>query len=428
MERQVPLGEPVGQNQPKTKEVKMKDKLTSLIVNLTEEFISGKISKEGLWEEIQRSVIPMILEGVMRNERDIYLVEHPGEYANGYYSRRFYYKNAPMDIKVPRTRTSNFYPSAIPRYSRYLPEEYGEMIESLFLSSRSLEGLKMTLKRLGLPVSSEEIDNMAQSLADEYKEFTGRELSSDWLIVYIDAKEIEVKSGGKVKKMVIISGIGVNMEGKKELLGSLVFEGRETLSYWREFLLDLKNRGVTRVLLFVTDDFPGLIKLIQGLFPLSMHQLCIVHLIRNAKLHLSKEEFVWFKERIEAIEKADEFDTAYTEFIEMVEKLKSKHPHFSKHLKTRAEAYVTFTKFPKEIRARIKSTNASENLHKELEKIRINSGGYFQSKKILYAKWFVFIKRLKSNRWKNPEPRFKGCLNKLHAMFYETFESDYEKS
>jgi len=59
---------------------------------------------------------------------------------------------------------------------------------------------------------------------------TGRELSSDWLVVYIDAKEIEVKSGGKVKKMVIISGIGVNMEGKKELLGSLVFEGRETLS------------------------------------------------------------------------------------------------------------------------------------------------------------------------------------------------------
>ena len=61
-----------------------------------------------------------------------------------------------------------------------------------------------------------------------------------------------------------------------------------------------------------------------------MHQLCIVHLIRNAKLHLSKEEFVWFKERIEAIEKAEDFDTAYTEFMEMVEKLKSKHPHFTK--------------------------------------------------------------------------------------------------
>jgi len=113
-----------------------------------------------------------------------------------------------------------------------------------------------------------------------------------WIEKVPDAKEIEVKSGGKVKKMVIISGIGVNMEGKKELLGSLVFEDRETLSCWREFLLDLKNRGVARVVLFVTDDFSGLIKLIQGLFPLSMHQLCIVHLIRNAKLHLSKEEFV----------------------------------------------------------------------------------------------------------------------------------------
>jgi len=66
----------------------MKDKLTSLIVNLTEEFISGKISKEGLWEEIQRSVIPMILEGVMRNERDIYLGEHPGGITAGVFITR----------------------------------------------------------------------------------------------------------------------------------------------------------------------------------------------------------------------------------------------------------------------------------------------------------------------------------------------------
>jgi len=99
----------------------MRDRITSLVVNLTQKFISGKISKEELWEEIQRCVIPMVLESIMRNEREIYLEEHPEEYANGYYNRCFYYKNTPMDIKVPRTRTSNFYPAAIPRYSRYLP-------------------------------------------------------------------------------------------------------------------------------------------------------------------------------------------------------------------------------------------------------------------------------------------------------------------
>jgi putative transposase len=82
------------------------------------------------------------------------------------------------------------------------------------------------------------------------------------------------------------------------------------------------------------------------------------------------------------IEHAKTFDEAYTLFIEMAEKIKSRHPHFSKELKAKAEYFVTFTHFPEEIRSRLKSTNASENLHKELEKIRLNTGGYFQSKTI----------------------------------------------
>ena len=85
---------------------------------------------------------------------------------------------------------------------------------------------------------------------------------------------------------------------------------------------------------------------------------------------------------------------------------------------------MAFTRFPEEIRSRVKTTNASENLHKELERIRRNSGGYFQSKKILEAKWWMFLRGLGEGVWSKPEPRFKGVLPELHRMFREVYEEE----
>ncbi|MCX7727164.1 MAG: transposase [Chitinispirillaceae bacterium] len=93
------------------------------------------------------------------------------------------------------------------------------------------------------------------------------------------------------------------------------------------------------------------------------------------------------------------FDDAYNLFLKLIDSLKSKHPNWTKELNEKAENYLTFTKFPKELRSRIKSTNQSENINKELERIRINSGGYFQSERILFVKWFIFIDRLQKGRW-----------------------------
>ena len=85
---------------------------------------------------------------------------------------------------------------------------------------------------------------------------------------------------------------------------------------------------------------------------------------------------------------------------------------------------MVFMRFPEEIRSRVKSTNASENLHKELERIRRNSGGYFQSRRILEAKWWIFIRGLEEGVWSKPEPRFKGVLPELHRMFREVYEEE----
>ena len=364
-----------------TKEVKMKrNTLTSLIDSLINNLASGKMNSEEFVNEVKEALLPMVLNSIMEEERNIFLNNHPGEYGNGFYSRRLYSGQTPLDINVPRTRSSDFFPSAIPRYTRYLTREF--------------------------------------------KEFITRQLSPDWLVIAIDAKRLDVKDDKVVRKAVLLTATGINMEGKKEVISSMLFYGNENLTCWREILLDLKKRGVSRALLFITDNFPGLIKLIKGLFPLSLHQICLVHLIRNAKLYLSKEEYKRFKEEIDTVERAKTFDEAYSIFQKIIGNIEKKHPYFAKELRGKAEHYVTFTLFPEELRARVKSTNMCENLHNELEKIRLNTGGYFQSEKILYAKWFIFIKGLHSKRWSKPDPRFKGAMRELHNFFFQNFESD----
>jgi len=111
-------------------------------------------------------------------------------------------------------------------------------------------------------------------------------------------------------------------------------------------------------------------------------------------------------------------------FKEIIEWLKGESPYFAERLRRVAEHYVAFTRFPMEVRSRVKSTNASENLHKELERIRINTGGYFQSREVLYAKWQIYLRRLKERRWLKPEPKFKNVLGELHRLFWSIYEAE----
>ena len=375
-------------------------------------------------ESLLQVLLTSLLNAIMRREREMHL-EQVDDTKNGFYKRNFSIGSIPLILSIPRTRNSTFFPSILPKYSRTLPEEYRKLVEALLLSSRSIQSLKIALSELNLPYSQKEIEEITETLYQEFKAMNSRELASDWLVIFMDAKVLDVKNEkGEIKKAVLITATGIDMSGKKNFLGSHLHYGNETLEAWKIMLENLSQRGVKRVLLWVTDNFPGISKLIKSFFPLSMHQLCIVHLIRNAKYRLKKELYKRFREIVEMAGKAENFEEAEEIFSQGIDLIRKDHPHFAKELERNQELYLTFTKFPREIRARIKSTNASENLHKELDKIRINSGGYFQSEKILWVKWYIYLDNLQNNSWQKPEPVFKAHLQTLHLMFRKTFETE----
>jgi len=411
----------------------MKEQIGNLFKSLMRE---NKEFKENLQNDLTEVLLTIILNKMLEAERDIYLDdEDTSDMRNGYTRRKIFFGNIPVELRKPRTRKKEFQSVILPKYQRAFPTSYENLIRSALLTAKSLNSLKMTLSELGVPYSESEIEKIVKTIKEEFISLNSRELSSDWLFIYIDAKELEVKKGGeeegkeesrKVRKANLLTAIGIDLKGKKEFLCSYLHYGNENLEAWKGILETLSTRGVRRVLMFLTDDFPGLGKVIKSFFPQSLHQLYLIHLLRNSKYRLSKEVYKRFVGIMKKIEGSESYEEARELFDELIKTVSGKHPHFGKKLKRDEEKYIAFTKFPKEIRSRIKSTNASENLHKELENIRRNSGGYFQSEDMLWIKWGIFIGNLQNRRWHKPEPIIQSKLFELRQMFKKNFEIDSE--
>jgi len=204
---------------------------------------------------------------------------------------------------------------------------------------------------------------MLQAVYDEALRFNSRPLAADWLFVYIDAKQIDMLDGKEqICKATHFTVIGISFQAKKKFILSKTVRWRESLEAWKEILLNFKERGLSRCLCFITDDFPGLRKLISGLFPHSDHQLCIVHLLRNAKLHLPKSDYAIFHQAMREICACSSPQVAMEKFIHVCKELSAKAAAFISHIQQRDENYLAFTRYPQTLWTHIRTTNISEGI------------------------------------------------------------------
>ena len=359
-------------------------------------------------------------------ERDLYLNDHPNDSGNGFSPKRdIKMGTSPISTLVPRTRSGDFYPSLLTKYERTLPEDYEFILRKLLLNSKSFSAVKRTIQSLNLPYRPDQLDLIISEIYDEAKVFYSRRLSPDWYFIYIDAKCIDlINENNKLDKAVVFTVVGVTTECKKEIVSLQLFWGNESVDLWKKVLIDIKNRGLTRALMLITDDFSGLTSVIKSLFPNSNHQLCHVHLYRNALRHLSKTEYVDFKLKIEDSCSSPDFETARSLFLELVSTLKPNYPDYAKHLHSRADQYSVFAKFPRDLRPHIRSTNPVEGINNHIEIIQRTSGGLFHSERELFVKLKLMADSLHSRNWKVPTPKIKAHIHELSRIFFMTFETD----
>ena len=280
---------------------------------------------------------------------------------------------------------------------------------------------------MNLPYSAEEIEEIKEDLFLKAKEFKNKQITENIFAIFIDAYHTQIKDDeNKIKKAVIYSIISIDLKGKKELCGFYTFFGSESKEDWLVIFNNLISRGLKRLTLVISDDFSGLKEAISALFPRAKHQLCYIHMQRNIRRNMGKNDAKIFNEELSLIRKDKDKKSALKRFENLCNEYRDKYQFYIEKLLAKKELYFNFIDFPEPIRKHIYTTNIVENFNSRIEVKRINSGGHFQSMKIVDIAIYVIGNNLHQNRWKNPIPAFKECEYEINQLFNLTFAKNAE--
>jgi transposase-like protein len=394
------------------------DKMEDLNLDKVLDEISKIDSREGI-----KTIAALLLNELMKKEREIYLRESIDNKANGYYERQLACFLGNLGISVPRDRKSEFRPAILPSEWQKADESFQEFILNLVLQSYSPNKIKALLQSMNLPYSAEQIEEIKEDLYNKAKEIRTRELPSDMFALFIDAYHTQIKDEevNRIKKSVVYNIVGIDMEGRKSLVSYYIYFGSESKEDWLQILNDLIKRGLKRVMVIVSDDFPGLTQAIGNLFPQTDHQLCFLHMQRNIKKNMSKQDAKQFYEELSLIKKINDYEKAIIKFEDLCKSYEKKYPSYIKGLLNKKDNYFNYKKYPEQVRKYIYTTNVVENINSRIELIRANTGGYFQSIKTAEVAIYVTVSRIEKNKWKEPLPLVKSALYELKQIFVKKF-------
>jgi transposase-like protein len=410
------------------KENLMEEMAKEAIRKTVEDVLGGEEGVKDFIHSNLQKLLQELVNRLMITEREFFL-KSQDDVGNGFYPRGMQTSMGKLSLQVPRTRYFNFRPFIITKPYKRTEESYDKLLESLLTNGYSPNALRSTLYSLGLSFSQKEVDIITEELRNRYYEFIQKQLPEDVFVLYIDGYrgEMKDKDRGKVSTVTIYTVIGITCEWQKTLFGFYVHRGVEKKEGWLEILNDLISRGLKKVSIIVSDDFPGLKEAISELFPLTSHQLCIIHFKRNIRRNMSKEDGKVFKERFTNLKINNTYDKAVREFEQIILDYREKYKSFMTHIWLNRENYLTFLKYPEAIRKYIYTTNASENFHRRIERIRDRMGGFFQSEEVLGINIVLQLDRLKEGKWKKPIPHFKANeyeLLQIHRLKFRNFDTN----
>jgi putative transposase len=381
------------------------------IENLIEQF-SQQDSFEGL-----KSLNEAFLNIMMKKERDAFLRTSNNNKGNGFYPRSIATGLGKIDLTIPRDRLNEFRPFLLPEQWQRGDQSYDDLLASLIIHAYSPNKIRSVLKSLNLSYSDNDINEIRDEIFQRSNEFKTRELDANALCIYIDAYHTQIKDPDthKVTKAAIYSVIGINLDGKKEIYGYYEHFGSETKEHWLTILNDLIKRGLKKILLIISDDFPGLSQAIQALFAKTDHQLCFIHMQRNVHKNMGKADSRDFNNSLKTIRTYKDKEKAIEAFSTLCENYHKKYPAFIDHLLKNKERYFAFLGYPIDLQKHIYTTNPVESFNSRLEVMRINIGGYFQTTKTLSIAMQVLIDKLTKDKWHHPIPTVKGCQYEIYG-------------
>jgi putative transposase len=334
-----------------------------------------KIKSQAEFDEFFHGLYKQGIEGMLKAEMNEHLgyqkhktKEKTGENSrNGYSNKMLKTSIGDIPLDVPRDRESSFDPVIVPKHQR-MSAKIEQAIITLYSKGMSTRDIETTIQEMyGVELSEGTVSNITNSILEDIKQWQQRPLESVYFVIWMDGIVIKVRHNGKVIGKTIYLIIGLNQDGKKEVLGMWISE-TESASFWMNVLTDLKARGVEDILIACTDNLAGIKQAINATYPQTISQLCIVHQIRNSCKYVGWKERKEFIADLKLVYGAINKDAAYDALEDFNKKWGSKYAYAVKSWKTNWEELTAYFDFPMEIRKIIYTTNAIESLNSGIRK------------------------------------------------------------
>ncbi|WP_419577368.1 IS256 family transposase [Roseburia hominis] len=326
---------------------------------------------------IMRDMMSVLLEGALDEELNEELGYSKYDYRNketnnsrnGHSRKTMRTSYGDMDIAIPRDRKGEYEPQLIPKYQNTVTQDMEEKIISMYAKGMTTGDIEAHLKELyDLDISDSTISRITDKIMPLVKEWQERPLQEIYAVVYMDAIHYHVRSEGRIVKRAVYIALGIDMDGKKDVIGMYVGEN-EGAKFWLSIINGLKNRGVQDILIACVDGLNGFPQAIEAVYPKTEIQQCIIHQIRNTTNYVSYKDLKKLMADLKTVYAAPDEAAALEELESFGEKWNSKYPKIYKSWSEHWATLSTYFKYPNEVRKLIYTTNAIEGFNRQLRKV-----------------------------------------------------------
>jgi putative transposase len=327
----------------------------------------------------------------------------------------------PVQIDVPRDRAATFEPQIVRKRQRRL-SGVDEVVLSLYAKGLTTGEISAHFAQVyGASVSKETVSRITDKVIEEMTEWSHRPLEGVYAAVFIDAIVVKVRDG-QVANRPFYAAIGVTLDGDKDILGLWAGSGGEGAKFWMSVLTDLRNRGVKDVFFLVCDGLKGLPEVVANVWPQTVVQTCIIHLIRNTFRLTSRKYWDELKRDVKPIYTAVNATTARAAFDELADKWGGRYPAVIRLWDNAWAEFIPFLDYDVEIRKVICSTNAIESLNARYRRA-IKARGHFPNEQAALKCLYLVTRSLDPTgtgrtRW---TMRWKPALNAFAITFSDRF-------
>lgn len=380
-----------------------------------EELQKGKalLGKEG----ILTPLIKQLTEAALEAELDSHLAQEvTGNRKNGKSKKTIKSLSGSFELKTPRDRDGSFSPQMVKKHQTTISDELEQKILALYGLGMSYKDISVHIKEMyGIDVSTGTLSAVTDKIIATVKRWQNRPLETVYPIVWLDAIHYKIHENGKVVSKAVYTILGVNLEGRKDVLGLYISES-EGANFWLQVLTDLSNRGVNDILIACIDGLKGFPEAIEAIFPETEVQLCIVHQIRNSLKYVASKNQKEFMVDLKRVYQASTKDLAEVELDNLEAKWDSKYPIVIKSWRNNWEKLSQYFKYPEDIRRIIYTTNTIEAVHRQFRKLTKTKGA-FPNQDSLLKLLYLGIQNAQK-KWTMPIRNWSLALSQL-AIFFE---------